>query len=142
MLRFDVPPVWSNVTRLEAFISFLVSAAALLFTPWLMVIPAFQGFVRGFLGHHKCPAHHAGIKLLTACNRAGKQENAGAKMFANKVLFLASTIAVIAYALGSSIWVIPVTALVIFTTLEWAFSFCAACWAYGAWYSKFPPKMG
>ncbi|NLY16821.1 MAG: DUF4395 domain-containing protein [Gammaproteobacteria bacterium] len=141
MLRFDVPPVWSNVTRLEAFISFLVSVAALLFTPWLMLIPAIQGFVRGFFGHHKCPMHHAGIKLLTSCNRAGKQENAGAKMFANKILFIASTVAVVAYALGSNIWMIPVSALIVFTTLEWAFSFCAACWAYVLWYSKFPPQM-
>lgn len=142
MLRFDVPPVWSNVTRLEAFISFLVSVAAMLLTPWLMIILAAQGFVRGFLGHYKCPMHHVGIKLLQSCGRAGQQENAGAKMFANKILFIASTVAVTAYALGSSLWMVPVTALIIFTTLEWAFSFCAACWAYALWYSKFPPKMG
>lgn len=63
-------------------------------------------------------------------------------MFANKILFIASTVAVVAYALGSNIWMIPVSALIVFTTLEWAFSFCAACWAYVLWYSKFPPQMG
>lgn len=141
MLRFDVPPVWSNVTRLEAFISFAVSVAALLFSPWLMLILAVQGFIRGFFGHYKCPMHHVGEKLLTSMNLAGKKENAGAKMFANKILFIAASVAVTAYALGSEIWMVPVTALIIFTTLEWAFSFCAACWVYGAWYSKFPPKM-
>lgn len=143
MLRFDVPPVWSNATRIDAIVTFLISGAALVFgLPWLMLILAVQGLLRGFFQHRLCPMHRTVSAQLEARGLGGKQENAGAKMFANKVLFLASTIAVIAYALGSSIWVIPVTALVIFTTLEWAFSFCAACWAYGAWYSKFPPKMG
>ncbi len=29
MLRFDVPQVWSNVIRLEAFLTFAVAALAL-----------------------------------------------------------------------------------------------------------------
>lgn len=76
MLRFDVPPVWSNVTRLEAFISFLVSVAALLFTPWLMLIPAIQGFVRGFFGHHKCPdapCRHQIADILQPGRQTGKR---------------------------------------------------------------------
>lgn len=28
-----------------------------------------------------------------------------------------------------------------FSFLEWALSFCAACWIYGAWYRRFPPNM-
>jgi len=61
-------------------------------------------------------------------------------MFANKLLFIASSVAVLTYVLGSPIWQIPVSVLLVFTTLEWAFSFCAACWVYGAWYKFFPPK--
>lgn len=140
MLRFDVPPVWSNVTRFEAFMSFVVCGAAFLFSPWLMAILLVQGFVRGFLGHYKCPAHILLAKLFEAKNWGGNKENAGAKMFANKILFLASSVSVILYALGNTLWQVPVTALLIFTTLEWAFSFCAACWAYGLWYKFFPPK--
>lgn len=139
MLRFDVPPVWSNVTRLEAFISFLVCGAALIFSPWFMAILVVQGFVRGFIGHYKCPAHIVIAKLYETRNWAGNKENAGAKMFANKLLFLASTISLIIYSLGSGFWQVPVTVLLVFTTLEWAFSFCAACWVYGAWYRFFPP---
>lgn len=134
MLRFDIPPVWSNVTRWEAFISFAVSAAALVFTPWLMAILAVQGFVRGFMGHYKCPLHRIWAKLFESKSWGGKKENAGAKMFANKVLFLASTVSVVTYAIGINIWIIPCIALLVFTTLEWAFSFCAACSVYGWWY--------
>lgn len=141
MLRYDVPPVWSNVTRWEAFVNFLICGAALLFSPWLMVILAIQGFVRGFLGHYKCPAHKLWAKRFEAKNWAGRKENPGAKMFANKILFLASTITIITYALDSSFWQVSVIALLIFTTVEWAFSFCAACWAYGLWYRFFPPKI-
>ncbi|KKW68001.1 hypothetical protein AAV94_07490 [Lampropedia cohaerens] len=140
MLRFDLPPLWSNVTRLEAFISFLICTAALLLSPWLMAILVAQGFIRGFLGHYKCPAHRIWVRILEARGWAGKKENAGAKMFANKILFIASTVSIVAYALGSDIWRIPVMVLMVFTTLEWAFSFCAACSVYGLWYRWFPPK--
>lgn len=140
MLRFDLPSIWSRVTRWEAFISFLVCAAALLFSPWLMSVLALQGFVRGFLGHYKCPSHRVWAGLFEARGWGGRKENAGAKMFANKILFIASTASVTAYALGSGMWRIPCMALMVFTTLEWAFSFCAACSVYGLWYRRFPPS--
>jgi|SRR5690625_1892616 len=140
MLRFDVPPVWSNVTRWEAFISFLIAIAAYYVSPWLMIILLVQGFVRGFLGHYRCPLHRLWAVTFEKRNWAGQKENAGAKMFANKILFIASSVSIIAYILGISIWQIPILALIIFTTLEWAFSFCAACWVYTLWYRFFPPK--
>lgn len=140
MLRFDLPPVWSHVTRAEAFISFLVCAASLAYSPWLMLILVAQGFVRGVLGHYKCPMHCVLARVFEARGWGGAKENPGAKMFANKLLFIASSVAVIMYAMGSSMWVVPCAVLLVFTTLEWAFSFCVACWAYGAWYSKFPPR--
>lgn len=140
MLRFDLPRVWSRATRLDAFISFLVCGASLLFTPWLMLILVVQGFVRGFLGHYKCPMHRFFSWMLESQGWGGKKENPGAKMFANKVLFIVSSISVLIYAFGGEFWIVPCIMLMIFTTLEWAVSFCAACWAYGAWYSKFPPK--
>lgn len=142
MLRFDLPRVWSHVTRIEAFINFLVCAASLLWTPWLMLILVAQGFVRGFLGHYKCPMHRVLAWSAQQKGWGGKKENPGAKMFANKVLFIVSSIAVLLYASGTGLWVVPCFMLALFTTLEWALSFCAACWAYGIWYSKFPPKAG
>jgi len=142
MLRFDVPQVWSNVIRWEAFITFVVCAVALAGLPWLMLLLVVQGFVRGFIGHHRCPSHRLWKKVAEAKQWGGKKENAGAKMFANKVLFVVSTIATLLFLSGSGLWMVPASALLLFSTMEWAFSFCAACWAYGFWYQHFPPKMG
>jgi hypothetical protein len=139
MLRFDVPQVWSNVTRWEAFVTTLVCLAALFVWPWLMGLLVLQGAVRGFLGHHRCPSHLLWKALFERLQWQGKKENAGAKMFAAKVLCVASAVSVALYALGSGLWVVPCVALVLFSTMEWAFSFCAACWAYGAWYRRYPP---
>jgi hypothetical protein len=141
MLRFDIPPVNANVVRLEAFITFLFCAIALLGFPYLLPVLAVMGFIRGFFGHYKCPSHRLFTHWLQGIDRAGPKENAGAKMFANKILFIAATVASILYFMGNGFWVVPTIALVIFSTLEWAFSFCAACWVYGFWYKMFPPKM-
>src|SRR5690625_29832 len=107
MLRFDVPPVWSNVTRWEAFLSFIITAIAYWVSPWFMIILVVQGFIRGFIGHYRCPAHRIWSTLFEMKNIAGQKENAGAKMFANKILFIASSVTVIAYASGSTMWQIP-----------------------------------
>jgi len=139
MLRFDVPQVWSNVIRWEAFITFALCWVALLVFPWVLVVLVVQGFIRGFIGHHRCPAHLLWKKLFESRGWGGKKENAGAKMFANKILFLASGVGTVLLIAGSPIWQIPTIALIIFSFMEWAFSFCAACWVYGAWYKRFPP---
>jgi hypothetical protein len=139
MLRFDVPPVWSNVARLEALVTFVLCVLALaLDAPWLLAITLAQGFVRGFLGHAHDPVHRLWKRVLEARGWAGRRENAGAKMFANKVLFVASIAALVLFAAGSTLWRIPCIALIAFSALEWMFSFCAACWAYTAWYRLFP----
>lgn len=140
MLRFDVPQVWSNVIRWEAFITFVVCILALTVTPWVMLLPVAQGFIRGFIGHHRCPAHLLWKKMFEARGWGGKKENAGAKMFANKLLFIASAAAVLLFVSGSGLWVIPCAVLIVFSGMEWALSFCAACWAYGFWYQHFPPR--
>jgi hypothetical protein len=140
VLRFDIPPVGSNVARLEAFITFSFCLIALLGFPYLLPVLAVMGFIRGFFGHYRCPSHRLFSALMEKAGIAGKKENAGAKMFANKILFIAATIASILLFSGNSLWQVPVIALVIFSSLEWAFSFCAACWAYGFWYKFFPPK--
>ncbi|MBX3665730.1 MAG: DUF4395 family protein, partial [Burkholderiales bacterium] len=119
MLRFDVPQVWSNVTRWEAFITFVVCAVALAGFPWVMLLLVVQGFVRGFFGHHRCPSHLLWKKVAEARQWGGKKENAGAKMFANKVLFVVSTIAIVLYLSGSGLWMVPATALLLFSTMEW-----------------------
>ena len=139
MLRFDAPRVWSNVIRWEAFITFVVCWAALFVTPWVLVLPALQGLVRGFVGHHRCPSHLLWKRVFLSTGHAGKEENAGAKMFANKVLFMASSVGLALFAFGSTLWQVPTVALIVFSFLEWALSFCAACWVYGWWYQRFPP---
>ena len=68
--------------------------------------------------------------------------NAGAKMFAAKILLLASSVSLVLFLLGNELWKIPCVILIVFSFLEWALSFCAACWVYGLWYRFFPPKMG
>lgn len=140
MLRFDMPPVNSNVARLEAFITFSFCLIALLGCPYLLPLLALIGLVRGFWGHDKCPSHRLFTKMMMALNIAGKKENAGPKMFANKILFVAATASSILFYSGNSLWRVPVTVLVVFSTLEWLFSFCVACWVYGYWYKLFPPK--
>lgn len=139
MLRFDVPQVWSNVIRWEAFVTFVLSGVALLLTPWVMLVPAAQGLVRGFFGHHRCPSHRLWKAIAEARRWGGKRENAGAKMFANKILFIASVATLALYAASSTLWMLPCAALIVFSFLEWALSFCAACWVYGVWYRFFPP---
>jgi hypothetical protein len=142
MLRFDVPQVWSNVIRWEAFVNFTVCWIALLVSPWALVVPVVQGFIRGFIGHHRCPLHAVWKHLFESRGWGGKKENAGAKMFANKILFVASSVGLLLFATGSPLWKIPCIILIVFSFMEWALSFCAACWAYGLWYQRFPPKAG
>ncbi len=139
MLRFDLPQVPSNVIRWEAFVTTVMCSLALLVSPWFMLVPAAQGLIKGFLGHTKCPAHVVWRKIFTARNWLGRMEDAGAKMFAAKVLFLASSVSLLLYVGGSTLWQVPAGVLVVFSTLEWALSFCAGCWAYGLWYRRFPP---
>ncbi len=140
MLRFDIPPVNANVARFEAFITFSFCLMALLGFPYLLPILAVMGFIRGFFGHYKCPSHRLFTKIMTHMNIAGKKENAGAKMFANKLLFIAATVASFLFFMDIDLWKVPTSILVVFSTLEWAFSFCVACWSYGYWYKLFPPQ--
>ena len=139
MLRFDIPQVWSNVIRLEALVTTLVCILAPLVPPWLLGLLVLQGAVRGFIGHHRCPSHLLWKATLARVGWSGRKEDAGAKMFANKMLFFASSISLGLYAAGSGLWVVPALALIVFATAEWALSFCAVCWVYGAWYRRFPP---
>ena len=61
-------------------------------------------------------------------------------MFAAKILFIAGSVASTLFLMGSTRWQVPCTAVLIFAFMEWAFSFCAACYVYGAWYRFFPSK--
>ncbi|MEN3110260.1 DUF4395 family protein [Uliginosibacterium paludis] len=134
MLRFDLPPVLANAARADGLLTFLIAALALLNVVWLVPLLIVQGFVRGFIGHQRCPSHRLFALLLQKAGFAGKKENAGAKMFASKLLFIASSMASVLYFAGSGMWVVPVSVLLVFSFLEWAFSFCVACWARTAWY--------
>jgi Domain of unknown function (DUF4395) len=139
MLRFDLPRVWSQVIRLEAFLTFSICWLALFISPWFLTVLVLQGLVRGFIGHNKCPSHLLWKQIFQHLGWGGKLEDAGAKMFANKILFISSSIALTLFLLELSLWRMPVIALICFSFLEWALSFCAACWAYGVWYKRFPP---
>lgn len=141
MLRFDIPPVHANVIRWEAFLVFCLCLSALFVSPWFLIILPVQGLVKGFMGHYKCPSHNVWEKLFLQLGWAGKKENVGAKMFAAKLLFLASAVSLVLFLLDVPQWRIPCAVLVVFSFLEWAFSFCAACRVYNAWYRFFPPKQ-
>ncbi|SFN33394.1 protein of unknown function [Formivibrio citricus] len=135
MLRFDVPPIWSNAARLDALTTFTVCLLALLLgMPYLLPLLIVHGLVRGFVGHMRCPSHRLYARILEKLGKTGHKENAGAKMFANKLLFIASTVATLLWISGSGMWIVPASVLLVFSFMEAAFSFCAACWAYTLWY--------
>lgn len=134
MLRFDIAPVCSNAYRFQATMSFTI-AALYLFTPWKWVafILAFGGFIRGFVSPHKCLSYKLFEKAAARLNWV-KKVNAGSKMFADKIAFVAGSAMAVTWLAGSSIGNIPATAILIFAFLDLATGFCAACWAYAAWY--------
>lgn len=134
MLRFDLPPIWSNAARLDALSTFIIVLSALAGFPYLLPLLIVQGLVRGFIGHARCPSHRLYASLLCRAGLGGKKENAGAKMFANKLLFVAASVASGLYFAGNGMWIVPVSVLAVFSFLEAAFAFCVACWVYAAWY--------
>jgi hypothetical protein len=74
MLRFDLPPIWSNAARVDALITFTISAIALLGFPRLMPLLAIQGLVRGFFGHRYCPSHRLVTLLLKKPDMPAKRK--------------------------------------------------------------------
>lgn len=134
MLRFDIAPVCSNAYRFQATMSFAI-AAIYLFTPyqWVSLLLAVGGFIRGFVNPHKCLSYKlfAGI---TGKLGVPKMQNAGSKMFADKIATIAGTAMFVTWLLGSPVGVIPAYAILIFAFVDLATGFCAACWAYGAYY--------
>jgi hypothetical protein len=44
MLRFDVPQVWSNLIRREAFVNHVVCWIALAGYPWVLLLPRRRAF--------------------------------------------------------------------------------------------------
>lgn len=134
MLRFDIAPVCSNAYRFQATMSFAI-AALYLFTPyqWVSLLLAFGGLLRGFASPHKCLSYKL-FEGITRKSNWSKRVNAGAKMFADKIAGIAGTAMAVSWLMGSEIGNIPATAILIFAFIDLATGFCAACWAYGAWY--------
>lgn len=134
MLRFDIAPVCSNAYRFQAAMSFTI-AALYLFTPWKWVafILAIGGFIRGFVSPHRCLSYKV-FEKATARLKWVKKVNAGSKMFADKIAFVAGSVMAATWLADSSIGNIPATAILIFAFLDLATGFCTACWAYAAWY--------
>lgn len=141
MLRFDLPRVPAHVIRAEAFLTLAICLLALLLQqPAWMAPLVVLGGLRGFLGHHRDPLHRLLCTLAGARGWGGPLEDVGAKMFAAKLLFLASAASLALALAGQALWQLPAGVLVLFSFLEGAFGFCAGCWAYGTWYRRFPPK--
>lgn len=134
MLRFDIPPICANAYRIQALVSFIV-AAVYLFTPYqgVALVLALGGFIRGFISPHKCLSYRL-FAALTGKSGIAKLQNAGSKMFADKVVSLAGIAMTLSWLLDASFGVIPGTAILIFACIDLLTGFCAACWAYGAWY--------
>ena len=124
----------SNAYRFQATMSFTI-AALYLFTPWkwVVLILAIGGFIRGFVSPHRCLSYKL-FEKITAQMGWVKKVNAGSKMFADKIAFVAGAVMAISWLAGSSIGAIPATAILIFAFLDLATGFCAACWVYSAWY--------
>ena len=134
MLRFDIAPVCSNAYRFQAAMSFTL-AALYLFTPyrWVAFILAAGGVLRGFVSTHKCLSYRLFASLTSGLGWA-KKVNAGAKMFADKIAAVAGLAMGVSWLLGSSFGMLPASAILVFAFLDLTTGFCAACWAYAAWY--------
>ena len=134
MLRFDIAPVDSNAYRLVATVNFSL-AAVYLFTPyqWVALIVMLGGIIRGFVSPHKCLSYLV-FQKITAKLGWVKKVNAGSKMFADKIACVAGTAMFVTWLLDSSIGMIPGWAILIFAFLDVTTGFCAACWAYLAYY--------
>ena len=134
MLRFDIAPVCANAYRLQATMSFVI-AAIYLFTPykWVSLLLAFGGLLRGFVSPHKCLSYKL-FAGLTGKFGLAKLQNAGSKMFADKIAAVAGLVMGLTWLMDSGIGMIPATAILIFAFIDLSTGFCAACWAYAAWY--------
>lgn len=134
MLRFDIGPVCANAYRLQAAMSFAI-AAAYLFTPykWLAFLLAAGGAIRGFMSPHRCVSYRL-FSGITARFGARKLQNAGSKMFADKIVAIAGLAMGVSWLAGSGIGMIPAWAILGFALIDLLTGFCAACWAYGLWY--------
>ena len=134
MLRFDIAPVCSNAYRFQATMSFAI-AAIYLFTPykWVAFLLAFGGFIRGFVSPHKCLSYKL-FESITRKMNWTKKVNAGSKMFADKIAAIAGLAMGVTWLMDSGVGMIPATAILIFAFIDLSTGFCAACWAYAAWY--------
>jgi len=134
MLRFDIAPVCSNAYRFQAATSFTI-AALYLFTPykWVSILLAVGGFLRGFVSPHRCLSYRL-FSTLTGKLGLAKTQNAGSKMFADKVVGIAGLAMFVTWLNGSDIGLIPATAILVFAFIDLVSGFCAACWAYTLWY--------
>src|SRR5690606_32954714 len=117
--------------RIQAALTFAVSALYL-FTPlgWLAVVLAFGGLLRGFVSPHACPSYRVFAAITRRLGRT-KMINAGAKMFADKIVALAGAVMLVAWIAGSPVGQVPAAALLVFSFIDLLTGFCVACWAYG-----------
>lgn len=135
MLRFDIAPVCANAYRIQAAVTLTLSSVYY-FTPykWVAFILMLSAALRGFVSPHKCPAYLL-FSSLTRKMGLEKKINAGAKLFADKIVTLAAGVMAFTWVAGSTIGDIPAIVLMVFATIDLVTGFCAACWVYGLWYT-------
>jgi len=104
-------------------------AAIYLFTPykWVAFLLAFGGLLRGFVSPHKCLSYKL-FSGLTGKTGLAKLQNAGSKMFADKVVFLAGSVMALSWVFDSAIGLVPAWAILVFALIDLVTGFCAACW--------------
>ena len=80
------------------------------------------------------PASYLLFSAATGKMGMSKKVNAGAKMFADKLVAIAGAVMLGTWLAGSSIGMIPAAALLVFSFIDLTIGFCAACWAYTLWF--------
>ena len=139
----QVCPVSNNqisvtIIRLNAlFVSALIVSFLFSSMEWIIIFLAADYFIRGFVKRDLSMIKGISTFLAEKLNINTKSINAGPKIFAAKIGFYMSLLAIILSLTGHTILSILVAlTLLTFSVLEGAFSFCVACKIYPFFYKS------
>lgn len=143
MLRFDIPNICAKIYRIGAF-WVLMTMLAMYFLPEplglvMLVLLAFESFVRGFINPHKGVFYRMNSALTRALGVEREPMNAGSKMFTDKLVFIASVVIFSLYAANwfgyaNTLWHLPTIMMGIASAVDTVVGFCVACWSYNLYY--------
>lgn len=121
-----------NIARFNALFCFISVLIFILFDiRWLMVLLAFDFYIRAFIDAQFSPIFKASKWLNTTLKLKGKQVNAGPKLFAARIGFIfCLTISILNQFILLDIAVIFAYILIFFAFLEAALNVCVACKLY------------